>query len=98
MIHFNVMNRKVLFSLTALVAAALTSFTAYKSFTPQLSEADILLNENIEALTDGESMNCENINGFKSWAIKGFLKPKRQFYDCCFQIQEGYSPEGLCRR
>ena len=57
------MNKKVLFSLTALAVAALTSFTAYKSFTPQLSEADILLNENIEALTNGEEtsqMTCYN--------------------------------------
>jgi len=71
------MNRKVLFSLTALVAAALTSFTAYKSFTPQLSEADILLNENIEALTNGESTPNYNLCYFESKVSKGYT-----YYDC----------------
>ena len=69
------MKRKFLFSLTALATVALASFTAYKSFTPQLSEADILLNENIEALTRGElgglykrsSGRCSIPCEYKNW-------------------------------
>lgn len=55
----------VLIHTPVLAVAALASFTAYKSFSPQLSEADILLNENIEALTNGEN----DINYFWSSII-----------------------------
>ena len=48
------MKKHLFLSSTAIAAVALTALIGYKSFTPQLSEADALLNENIEALTQNE--------------------------------------------
>ena len=56
------MKKNLFLSSTAIAAAALTAFFCYKSFTPQLSEADILLNENIEALTQNEdTQKCTRV-------------------------------------
>ena len=45
------MKKKNLLSVFTLAVVALTAFTGYKAFTPKATVADLLLDENIEALT-----------------------------------------------
>lgn len=67
----------ILGSIFALAVVALASFTSYKTFTPKLSEADVLLNENVEALTNGENGQSYHICYFESKIVKGYT-----YYDC----------------
>lgn len=71
-----------------------------KTFVLSGYEGSSLLMQNVEALSQdaGENNPCDNINGFRSWAQSGFLQRKREFYDCCYVLQEGYSPDGNCRK
>ena len=48
------MKKKVIISTFAIAAMALTAFTGYKTFGPKKTMADLILDENIEALTQGE--------------------------------------------
>lgn len=48
------MKKRIVLSVLAAAIVALTSFIGYRSLSSQPSEADILLNENIDALTSGE--------------------------------------------
>ena len=48
------MKKKIFISTFAIAAMALTAFTGYKTFGPKQSMSDLLLDENIEALTQGE--------------------------------------------
>lgn len=48
------MKKKIIISTFAIAAMALTVFTGYKTFGPKKSMSDLLLDENIEALTQGE--------------------------------------------
>jgi len=91
------MKKKVFMMLSCITAVAIATFVGTKALKPNVND---LLLQNVEALSqDGDSgMTCDNINGYKSWALKGFLKQKREFYDCCYKLQEGYSPEGNCRK
>ena len=58
------MKKKIIISTFAIAVMALTAFTGYKTFGPKKSTSDLLLDENIEALTDGESgdklLDCYN--------------------------------------
>lgn len=58
------MKKKIFISMFAIAAMALTAFTGYKTFGPKQSMSDLLLDENIEALTDGETgdelLDCYN--------------------------------------
>ena len=53
------MKKKVIISTFAIATMALTAFTGYKTFGPKKSTSDLLLDENIEALTKGEDSNCD---------------------------------------
>ncbi len=48
------MKKKTIISTFAIAAMALTAFTGYKIFGSKQSMSDLLLDENIEALTNGE--------------------------------------------
>jgi len=48
------MKKKFIISTFAIAAMALTVFTGNKTFGPKKSTSDLLLDENIEALTQGE--------------------------------------------
>jgi len=52
---------------------------------------------NIEALMEIEA-GCDFVNGYKSWDSESlwFWKTKKEFYDCCRKLREGYDPEGMC--
>jgi hypothetical protein len=50
------MKKKIIISTFAIAAMALTAFTGYKTFGPKQSMSDLLLDENIEALTQGEEI------------------------------------------
>lgn len=51
---------------------------------------------NVEALALGES-DCHNTNGYKSWETESWFGSKKEFYDCCNKLREGYSPSGNCQ-
>jgi hypothetical protein len=53
------MKKKVIISTFAIAAMALMAFTGYKTFGPKKTTSDLLLDENIEALTQGEDSNCD---------------------------------------
>jgi len=73
------MKKHLFLSSTAIAAAALTAFFCYKSFTPQLSEADILLNENIEALTNGEDQgNMSECSGHAIYSAVEYAQGKQK--------------------
>lgn len=57
------MKKRIVLSVLAAAIVALTSFIGYRSLSSQPSEADILLNENIDALTSGEDLNPFCYNG-----------------------------------
>lgn len=60
--------------------------------------SNLLLKENVEALTNGDVSPCvKNINGYKEWNTSGFLSHKKNFYDCCTILREGYKPSGICQ-
>ncbi len=53
------MKKKIIISIFFIAAMALTAFTGYKTFGQKQSMSDLLLDENIEALTRGEESNCD---------------------------------------
>lgn len=88
----------LLLILGCIAVVAIATVVGTKAFKSNADESNELLMANVEALTDGESNSpCNNVNGYRSWALTGFLKPKREFYDCCYKLQEGYSPKDNCR-
>ena len=91
---------KLFLSILVLLAVGITGWCVINN--EEQKENDNF-SENLEALTlppeenPGETPNCNNKNGFKVWSINGgFLQHKKNFYDCCYQLREGYSPEGAC--
>lgn len=81
--------------------AFVTVFAAaagYGVYTSQKSEvmSDLAM-ANVEALADPESSDCNNKNGYRQWSTSGFLEHKKEFYDCCSKLQEGYNPKDNCR-
>lgn len=81
-------------TLAVCVAFAVGMYVKGKS---NVEDSSVLL-ANIEALTNSEGPCIVDINGYRSWALKGGLfQNKREFRDCCSEIREGYSPEGTCR-
>ncbi len=53
------MKKKIIISTFFIAAMALTAFTGYKTLGQKQSMSDLLLDENIEALTRGEESNCD---------------------------------------
>lgn len=86
------MKKKILFATLCLTCVVLLSVC----LKPTSNENSDYVN-NIEALTHAiEDNPCNNRNGYKQWALSGFLQHKKSFYDCCYNLREGYSPEGSC--
>ena len=58
------MRKRLLLSVSAIVAIALTAVMNFKAWSPKPTAQELLLNENIEALTNGESekksLDCYN--------------------------------------
>lgn len=85
------------------VAVAVGSYNVCQS--QNVATLSALTLANLEALTapeidgggDGESSGCSNKNGYRRWSTSGFLEHKKEFYDCCFKLQEGYNPKDNCR-
>lgn len=87
------MKKKVLMAVSVLAVVALAAFTGYKTLSSQTT-ADLMLEENVEALTAGES--GKDCGGYREWSTSGFLKTKHEFYDCLCVLRSGYSPKGNC--
>ncbi len=71
------MKKKIFISTFAIAAMALTAFTGYKALGPKQSMSDLVLDENIEALTDGEASRNYAICYWESKVAKGYT-----YYDC----------------
>lgn len=86
---------------------AIVLFAGYTAYNSNLHQDKIFLGinlANLEALADSnevdgttESTDCNNKNGYRQWSTSGFLEHKKEFYDCCSQLQNGYSPKDNCR-
>jgi hypothetical protein len=92
------MNKKKILTTLSIAAVAIVSgyggMKAYQSHDVYPSD---LLSQNIEALAKGGDIVCNNNNGYKQWNISGSLfSKKKEFYDCCFILREGYKPSGNC--
>ena len=94
------MKKKIFAPLLGAVVLGLSAYAGYRMYDAYAgnSEDDLLL-ANAEALADDEStLKCDNVNGYKSWATRFIFGRKREFYDCCYILREGYDPEGICVR
>jgi hypothetical protein len=60
----------------------------------QSNDLSALSLANVEALA-GEN-DCNNTNGYRSWSTSSMFGSKKEFYDCCTVLRQGYSPEGNC--
>jgi hypothetical protein len=49
---------------------------------------------NVDALA-GEN-GCHNTNGYRSWSTSSIFGTKKEFYDCCSVMRQGYGPSGNC--
>ena len=69
------MKRKFVFSVLTLVTAGIVAFTGYKTFSQNKTDVELMLGENIEALTLGESGGnytkstgpCPSPCSYKKW-------------------------------
>jgi hypothetical protein len=86
------MKKKIFISMFAIAAMALTAFTGYKTLGPQKSTSDLLLDENIEALTQGE------FGGYYLRDMHQCLKPcdYKQSVTCKLGGNEECSPSDCC--
>ena len=71
------MKKRIFVSATAIIVVASAVVISVMTFNPQQSESDLLLNENIEALTEGEEPANYNICYYESKVQKGY-----SYYDC----------------
>ena len=93
------MKKNFILALPCIAAVAFATFVGKKALEASACDGNSLLMQNVEALTQNEEQTpCNNASGYRSWATRGFLQFKREFYDCCYILQEGYSPEGICRK
>ncbi|MDO4737311.1 MAG: hypothetical protein ACI3ZJ_07920 [Bacteroidaceae bacterium] len=91
--------KKKIMMLSCIAACAIVSgYVGMKAYESHAYESNSLLIQNVEALTSDIERPCDNSSGFRMWATSGFLKTKKEFYDCCYKIQQGYSPSGNCRQ
>lgn len=68
------MKKKLMMSVSALAVVALTMFAGYKTQSSQSTMADLMLDENVEALTAGETQytfDCEGTTGICAKGIDG---------------------------
>ena len=73
------MKKKILLSVFTLAVVTLTAFTGYKAFGPQKTLADLILDENIEALSSGENSNTgSECGGSSVYAISEYTQGKQK--------------------
>lgn len=90
------MKRKILMSVSALALVVLAVFTSYKTLGLKTTTADLMLNENIEALTAGDKDNDDNNNN-------GYFVHHGKYYDPVTNLETKkciaysyYGPNGRC--
>jgi hypothetical protein len=86
------MKKKILSGSALLAIAAVAGWNV--SINSQKSDTSGLSLANVEALA-GEN-DCHNTNGYKSWSTSSIFSTKKEFYDCCSVLRQGYSPSGSC--
>ncbi len=83
-----------------LIAAAFAAVTLLSGYNYVQNNSEVKLSDlalaNVEALASGEGGDCRNVNGYKSWKTSSIWGGQREFYDCCYNLRSGYSPEGTC--
>lgn len=87
------MRKKILMSVPVLALIALAAFTSYKTLGLKTTTADLMLDENIEALADSEKDNGNN----------GFFVHHGKYYDPVTNLETKkciaysyYGPNGRC--
>ena len=92
--------RKVILSAMTIVSMAIIGYHGMRTFSIENENQNPLLLRNIEALSDPseEHKPCDNVNGYRQWSSSGFLRVKKEFYDCCYGMQQGYNPQDNCRK
>jgi hypothetical protein len=88
------MKKKIFGGIIAVVIVALAAVNVNMNSQSENLLSDLAL-ANVEALAEGED-NCHYTNGYKSWSTSSFFGTKKEFYDCCTVLRQGYSPEGSC--
>lgn len=64
------MKKKILLSVFTLAVVAVTTFTSYKTFGAKATVAELMLDENIEALTQGESNELDRTRFYQRSASR----------------------------
>ncbi|HEY9542146.1 MULTISPECIES: hypothetical protein [Bacteroidales] len=83
------MKGKFIFSALCLVAAGIVTYASYKTLEGKTAVADLMLDENVEALTDGEGYGNYNICYSESKVAKGHT-----YYDCGNCLIKVYDEKG----
>jgi hypothetical protein len=86
------MNKKFLYGIAIFAVAAVAAWNV--NLNSQKSDMSGLSLANVEALA-GEN-DCHNTNGYRSWSTSSIFSTKKEFYDCCSVLRQGYSPSGNC--
>lgn len=91
--------RKILLPAIAAVAMMTMGYHGFQSFSTENDTNNPMLLQNIEALTKAPEVQrpCDNSNGYRQWSKSGFLRSKKEFYDCCYIKQSGYNPSDNCQ-
>lgn len=100
------MKKKIFMSVSALTVVSLATFTSYKTLSSQTTMADLILNENIEAISADESetyfiKKCyinENEKGFTNSYICPKGTSSQKIYDCPKETKtvNPYSQSAFC--
>lgn len=72
-------------------------FMSYSSEDSDSKLSSVMM-ANIEALANGESADCNYVNGYAKWKTE---RPwpwsdEMTFFDCCKERCKGFSPESSC--
>ena len=88
---------KATLAVAAIAAVGLGSYKAYGSYTAaNMSANDLLLAENVLALSDNNGGCVSTNNGYREWKTSSVFGSKKEFYDCCSVLRSGYKPSGNC--
>ena len=82
-----------------LISFAIFVVAAMVTISHTYSAGDNLLMENAAALADDPfwyGLDCNpNTFGYKEWNLSGVVK--KEFYDCCTVLRQGFAPKGACQ-
>ena len=91
------MKKKSILALRLAALAIVSGYGGMKAYQASTVNDLDMLSQNIEALADDSESSCRNHNGYRQWSSSSTIfSRKKEFYDCCYMLREGYSPSGNC--